>query len=223
MVIISKSDPARVTSRRLFLSETLETVSELPGPLDYDPRERPWYKDADRRDGSSLTGPYVFFATGKHGYTVQRPLDLGKGGVVGGDLLLDVTQELLKRERLTPSGMAFLFDDEDRILAHPRMSELLGREEPGTLPRLREADMAGVRGAIRAWQANEVAQPFFRDPAGRHYAAAFQTIPRSGTAGLRLAVVAPVDEFFASILSERGRLFAAALAFVAAMVPSSYS
>ena len=47
-------------------------IRELPGPLDYDPRERPWYKDADRRDGSSLTGPYVFFATGKHGYTVQR-------------------------------------------------------------------------------------------------------------------------------------------------------
>ena len=131
MVVISRSDPARTTSRRLFLSETLATVRELPGPLDYDPRERPWYKDADRRDGSSLTGPYVFFATGKHGYTVQRPLEQGKGGVVGGDLLLDVTQELLKKERLTPSGIAFLFDDEDRILAHPRMSELLGREARG--------------------------------------------------------------------------------------------
>ena len=86
----------------------------------------------------------MFFATGKHGYTVQRPLEQGKGGVVGGDLLLDVTQEMLKKERLTPSGVAFLFDDEDRILAHPRMSELLEREEPGTLPRLRETDMAGV-------------------------------------------------------------------------------
>jgi adenylate cyclase len=31
--------------------------------------------------------------------------------------------------------------------------------------------------------------------------------------------MAPVDEFFASILSERGRLFAATLGFVAAMVP----
>ena len=79
--------------------------------------------------------------------------------------------------------------------------------------------MAGVLGAIRAWQASGIAQQFFHDPAGRLYAAAFQTIPRSGTAGLRLAVVAPVDEFFASILSERGRLFAAALGFVAAMVP----
>jgi adenylate cyclase len=34
-----------------------------------------------------------------------------------------------------------------------------------------------------------------------------------------VAVVAPVDEFFANILSERGRLFAATLGFVAMMVP----
>jgi adenylate cyclase len=219
LVVISRSDPAHIRSRRLFLSDTLATVRELPGPLDYDPRERPWYKDADRRDGSRLTGPYVFFATGKQGYTVQLPLDQGKGGVIAGDLLLDVTQELLKKEGLTPSGVAFLFDEDDRILAHPRMSELLGREVSGTIPYLRETDMAGVLAAIRAWRADGIAQQFFFDPAGRQYAAAFEAIPHSGAANLRLAVVAPVDEFFASILSERGRLFAITLGFVALMVP----
>jgi adenylate cyclase len=219
LVVISRSDPAQVKSRRLFLSETLETLRELPGPLDYDPRERPWYKDAERRDGSWLTGPYVFFATGKQGYTVQSPLNEGKGGVIAGDLLMDATQEVLKKEKLTDSGVAFLFDDDDRILAHPKMSEMLGREVTGTIPRLRETDMAGVLGAIRAWRTDGIAEQFFMDPGGRRYAAAFQTIPRSGPANLRVAVVAPVDEFYAGILSERGRLFAATLAFVAAMVP----
>jgi adenylate cyclase len=219
MVVISRSDPARTISRRLFLSDMLETVRELPGPLDYDPRERPWYKDADRRDGTWLTGPYVFFATGKQGYTVQLALEQGRGGVIGGDLLLAVTQKLLQSERLTPSGVAFLFDDDDRILAHPRMSEMLGREVSGTIPRLRETDMAGVLAAIRAWRTNGISEQFFRDPAGRLHAAAFQTIPHSGPANLRVAVVAPVDEFFAEIISERGRLFAATLGFVALMVP----
>jgi adenylate cyclase len=219
LVVISRSDPARIKSRRLFLSDALETVRELPGPLDYDPRERPWYKDADRRDGSWLTGPYVFFATGKQGYTVQLALEQGRSGVIAGDLLLNVTQELLKREQLTPSGVAFLFDDDDRVLAHPRMSELIGREVSGTIPHLRETDMAGVLKAIRAWRESGISEQFFLDPAGRLYAAAFQTIPHSGPANLRVAVVAPVDEFFASILSERGRLFAVALGFVALMVP----
>jgi adenylate cyclase len=219
LVVISRSDPARIKSRRLFLSDKLETVRELPGPLDYDPRERPWYKDADRRDGSWLTGPYVFFATGKQGYTVQSALEQGRGGVIAGDLLLNVTQELLKREQLTQSGVAFLFDDDDRILAHPKMSEMLGREVSGTIPRLRETDMAGVLKAIRAWRESGITQQFFLDPAGRLYAAAFQAIPHSGPANLRVAVVAPVDEFFASILSERGRLFAITLGFVALMLP----
>jgi adenylate cyclase len=222
LVIISRADPVRIKSRRLFLSDKLETIRELPGPLDYDPRERPWYKDASRRDGTWLTGPYVFFATGKQGYTVQSALDQGRGGVIAGDLLLDVTQELLKREQLTPSAVAFLFDDDDRILAHPKMSEMMGREVSGTLPRLRETDMAGVLKAIRAWRANAMSEQFFRDPAGRLYAAAFQTIVNSGPAKLHVAVVAPVDEFFANILSERGRLFAAALAFVGLMVPIVY-
>jgi len=61
--------------------------------LDYDPRERPWYKDAERRDGSWLTGPYIFFATGKQGYTVQSVAEnRAKAGVIAGDLLMDATQ-----------------------------------------------------------------------------------------------------------------------------------
>ena len=223
LVIISRANPVRMKSRQLFLSDKLETVRELPGPLDYDPRERPWYKDASRRDGTWLTGPYVFFATGTEGYTVQLALEQGGGGgVVAGDLLLDATQELLKREQLTPSSVAFLFDDGDRILAHPKMSEIMGREVSGTLPRLRETDMAGVLKAIRAWRTNGMSEQFFRDPAGRLYAAAFRTILNSGPAKLHVAVVAPVDEFFANILSERRRLFAAALAFVGFMVPVVY-
>ena len=146
-----------------FFRTRFETVRELPGPLDYDPRERPWYKDAQRRDGSWLTGPYVFFATGKQGYTVQLALEQGKGGVVAGDLLMDVTQELLKREKLTPSGVAFLFDDDDRILAHPRMSELIGREVSGTIPRLRD-----TAGGAKVELANFLAK-YPHDGVARYY------------------------------------------------------
>src|SRR5260370_24983757 len=94
-----------------------------------------------------------------------------------------------------------------------------GREGSRTIPALRETDMAGVLKAIRTWRANGRSEQFYWDSSGRLYAAAFQIIPNSGPANLRVAVVAPVDEFFASILSERRRLFAATLGFVALMVP----
>ena len=143
--------------------------------------------------------------------------------MVAGDLLLDVTQEVLERERLTASGVAFLFDDDDRILAHPRMAELMGGRIRARLPRLRETDMPGVAKAIRAWRANGIAEQFFSDPAAGSMSRPSRRSLVRVPADIRLAVVAPVDEFFAGILSERGRLFVVALGFVAAMVPIVFS
>ncbi len=224
LVTISKSATDKaIDPKRIFLSKKLEAVAELPGPRDYDPRDRPWYQDANRNDGSLLTGPYVFFATGRHGYTIRLPLKEGKRGVVAGDILLDATEEILNKEKLTESGVVFLFDGANRILAHPQMSDLLKREAgehgEGAIPRLRADDMSGVITAISAWRKSGIAEQFFRDPGGRLYAAAFREIPIAGNANLRLAVIAPVDEFFASILSERNRLFAITIGFVLLMLP----
>jgi adenylate cyclase len=220
MIILRSGDPARTTSRRIFLSPGLETLGESSGPMDYDPRERPWYRDANRH-GDGLTGPYQFFAPRKHGYTIGLALRQGSIGVAAGDILLDATEELLKKEKLTPSGVAFLFDDTNRILAHPKMSQLLqtAGELDGDLPRVHETDMNGVLSAINEWRVSGVAEQFFRDGTGRLHAAAFRELPNAGRANLRLAVMAPVDEFFANILSERRRLIVATLAFVGAMVP----
>ena len=162
----------------------------------------------------------MFFATGRQGYTVQSPLEQGKGGVVAGDLLLDVDAGgVEKGEADSRPASPSCSTTTIAFWPIPGCRNCSEEKFPGTIPRLRETDMAGVLKAIRAWRADGIAQQFFMDPAGRRYAAAFQTIPRSGPANLRVAVVAPVDEFYAGILSERGRLFAATLAFVAAMVP----
>ncbi len=143
--------------------------------------------------------------------------------MVAGDMLLDATEEILNKEKLTESGVVFLFDDANRILAHPQMSDLLKREAAahgeGTLPRLRADDMSGVLSAIHAWRTSGVPQQLFRDPGGRLYAAAFREIPIAGNANMRLAVLAPVDEFFANILSERNRLFGITIGFVLLMLP----
>ena len=76
LFVISRTgspQPPQVT----FLSENLIALSEVPGPANYDPRQRPWYRDAFKDDGNVLTGPYVFFATGQPGYTLRLPLREG--------------------------------------------------------------------------------------------------------------------------------------------------
>ena len=222
LVVLMRTGTAPASSTR-FLSENLIEVADAPGPASYDPRQRPWYVEAFRNEKTLLTGPYVFFATGEPGYTLRQPLKEGRRGVVAGDILLDQSEAILNQQRLGESGIAFLFNDDDRIVAHPRMGELMGRvEEPGELPKIGAIGISGLGPAIQAWHRNGEAQQFFADEAGRTYVAAFNRIQTAGEANIRLAVIAPLDEFFSKILSERRTLFALALGFVAAALPFAF-
>ncbi|MFT4119719.1 cache domain-containing protein [Bradyrhizobium sp.] len=224
VVVISRTGAAAVAPVTLFLSENLIQVAEAAGPTDYDPRRRPWYVDAFKDDKTFLTGPYVFYATGEPGYTLRMPLKEGRRGVVAADLLLNRLEELLDKQGLGQSGVAFLFNDDDRIVGHPRMHRLMeampGRGEE--LPKVAAIGLTGLSAAIDAWRKHGAAQQFFADQDGRTLVAAFHRIETTGSANIRLAVIAPLDEFFAKIISERRALFALALGFVLAMLPFAF-
>ena len=84
------------------------------------------------------------------------------------------------------------------------------------------SNSAGCLPAIEAWRKGGRAQQIFADQAGRTHVAAFRPIEIAGPANIHLAVVAPLDEFFSTIISERRALFAAALAFVLATLPLAF-
>ncbi len=67
---------------------------------------------------------------------------------------------------------------------------------------------------IRSWRDGGAAQQFFADASGRTYVAAVHRLETAGSANIRMAMVAPLDEFYAQIIDERRTLFALALAFV---------
>src|SRR3989344_5693617 len=66
-------------------SFTMRPSSEMPAG--YDPRTRPWYKDAMAAGTTTLTEPYVDAATGALIITIATPAQ--SAGVVGGDLSLN--------------------------------------------------------------------------------------------------------------------------------------
>ena len=203
-----------------FLSENLIPLADVPGPANYDPRQRPWYRDAFKNDGNLLTGPYVFFATGQPGYTLRLPLKEGRRGVIAGDILLNEAEALLIRQRLGKSGLVFLFNDDDRIIAHPQLAEFFREGHAAReMPQIADISLQGLAGAIHSWRNGGAAQQFFDDGSGRSWLAAFEKIETAGNANIRLAVLSPLDEFFSEIIAERRRLFVLALLFVAAMLP----
>ncbi|QIG93134.1 MULTISPECIES: adenylate/guanylate cyclase domain-containing protein [unclassified Bradyrhizobium] len=221
VVVIARTGAAAAAPVTLFLSENLIQVGEVAGPDSYDPRQRPWYVEAFKDRKTLLTGPYVFYATGEPGYTLRIPLKEGRRGVVAADLLLNRLEEMLSRQKLGKSGLAFLFNDADRIVGHPEMRDLMA-ERRDALPRIDALKLPGLSAAIQSWRSDGRAQQFFTDADGRTLVAAFHRIETAGTANIRLAVVAPLDEFFAQIISERRALFAIALGFVAAMLPFAF-
>jgi adenylate cyclase len=223
LLTIQRATGGARTARTIFLSATLAPLGERSAPADYDPRDRPWYLDAYDVEAGVLTDPYIFFASGEPGYTLRIPVKRGQLGVVAGDILLNDADTLLRNQRLGRSGVAFLFDDADRIVAHPRMSALIGAQTQDgaavTLPRLSAIYKTGIPEAARAWQAGKPPQQFFEGDDGRTYVVSFRSIETASSAHLHLAVLAPLDEFFATVLAQRQFLFLVALAFVAAALP----
>jgi methyl-accepting chemotaxis protein len=96
-------------------------------PADYDPRTRPWYKDAVAAGGTTLTEPYVDAATGQLVVTVATPAKSSSRtiGVVGGDLGLQALVDIINTLDFDGMGHAFLVSDDGKVLVHPDKAEVM--------------------------------------------------------------------------------------------------
>ncbi len=117
-------------------------------PAGYDPRQRPWYKDAVAAGRTTLTEPYQDAATNELIITAATPAQGGGQalGVVGGDLSLKVLVQIINALDFNGMGYAFLASGDGKILVHPDSSKVmksLGELFPGHAPSL-DANYAEV-------------------------------------------------------------------------------
>ncbi|MBG0775995.1 MAG: hypothetical protein H0S85_06110 [Desulfovibrionaceae bacterium] len=129
-----------------------------PLPATYDPRTRPWYRDAADGESASWTLPYVFSSTGELGLTASRRVPGAEGVVFGVDLTLESLSRFLRAERPGLTGVAVLFEENGRLIAYQEPDEVAKEEiapdgtrrlTPMTVPELR-APLA--RAAFRLFQ-----------------------------------------------------------------------
>jgi len=104
---------------------TMAPPDELPEG--YDPRQRPWYKDAIAAQNATLTEPYVDASSGSLIVTTAYPLEKeGKTlGVVGGDIDITDLGDLIRSVDLGGIGYAFLANDKGTVLIHPDVKNTL--------------------------------------------------------------------------------------------------
>lgn len=92
--------------------------------IDYDPRQRAWFKAALNGVEASVrwTEPYTFFTTGDPGITASMRMPLGNDEVfiLGFDLMLRDLSSATVNANLSESGIAMVLTDDLRVLALPR-------------------------------------------------------------------------------------------------------
>ena len=85
-------------------------------PLDYDPRERPWFKMARSAQGVVRTAPYIFSVLKAPGVTYARSVNGGQR-VLAVDISLACLTNFLQKQRFLPHSQAFLFDRKGDVIA----------------------------------------------------------------------------------------------------------
>ncbi|QUS39730.1 hypothetical protein RPMA_13430 [Tardiphaga alba] len=225
-VIAKLATTGALQASTAYLDDALRVLARASGPDDFDPRKRPWYEGAFEPDAALLTAPYIFHLTDNVGYTVRMPIGSGRDGVVAGDILIGEAETMLRQQGLGGAGMAFLFDDAGRVIAHPDLSKWLSARSTSNqlaaLPRLTDLDTVGATAAIEAWRRTGVSEQFFRDRDGREYLAALRPVVVAGTADLRIVVFAPVDKFYSEIVAERRSLIIVAILLLLAALPAAF-
>lgn len=90
-------------------------------PSDYDPRQRPWYKDAVKEKNTIITAPYLDMISNELVVSFVHPYYRNGElvAVVGADINIIDMVEIVAAIAPTPSSFGFLATDDGTLVAHP--------------------------------------------------------------------------------------------------------
>lgn len=194
----------------------------------FDPRQRPWYKSAKRQKNTIWTEPYIFFSSRQPGVTVAIPvLDNGSFiGVVGVDIEISSISNFLSQLMLSKRGSALILDESGKIIAHPKMTQIMKSDGNTALNLVGIEDIddpvaqaafseLSVNGAFKIEQETESEFVYENDKF-----VSFLKPLSSFDLPWTIAIYAPESDFTQSIQDNRMRniWLAAAISFVAALV-----
>ena len=87
----------------------------------YDPRKRPWYREAVAEGGFTITKPYIYASVSAMGITGVQPLYHPSGefiGVLGLDIMLEDLKRMIEELRLQKGGRVILLNQENKAIVN---------------------------------------------------------------------------------------------------------
>lgn len=106
-------------------------IPEMTMPKDFDPRTRPWYKEAiNHPDQINWSQPYKDITTGQYVYSVSSVVkdDAGKiTGVLSMDIYLNEISGIIKKSKLGEDGYLMITNSAGQAIATPDVS-MIGKD-----------------------------------------------------------------------------------------------
>jgi HD-GYP domain-containing protein (c-di-GMP phosphodiesterase class II) len=166
-----------------FLDKAFKLIGKKVFPKTYDPRNRPWYKEAVASGPKRVidTAPYFFSHTHQRGVTYAIALE-GNGTVLALDYTMGQLNQLLGLQRPGSHTEVFLADENGRKFASSAFEKQEGlRKEPA------EHETAGLHTAlVQALLAKKTDRILTFEEEGRHYFAIFNALDRHTYLGIRV-------------------------------------
>lgn len=116
---------------------------------DFDPRDRPWYKDAISSGEFIWTDVYVDVGSGKASVSGAMPVHDSDGqisGVIAIDIKLEGIAEELNKIKVGENGYVFVLAEDGTIVTHPDPSQI-GKELP--VQEIRDAIQSSKSGFVK--------------------------------------------------------------------------
>lgn len=190
--------PGRTPSDRYtyLLENGRQLLDQTSLNVIYDPRVRPFYRNAQLSPaGMALSDVYIFASTGKPGITISRAIRGSGGNVIGAagaDFTIRNIREFLHSLAPSEHGVALIVDDQRRIVVHPDRKELAG----SAIADVHDPVLAAaLRGHVYGASASRVT---YRQ-AGAEYSASFTPFPAGFDKRWELMMIVPTDDFVASL------------------------
>lgn len=102
-----------------YYTKKLQLIDEQSGPASYDPRTRPWYKEARLHDGVVMTEPYIFTVAQEVGIACSKAFP-NRMGVFSINVLLSELDEVVSSVKIEEGGFLFITDVQSRIVARSK-------------------------------------------------------------------------------------------------------
>ena len=174
--------------------------------LGYDPRERPWYKNAAISPGPDevfWTKPYTFFTTKEPGITISsgwRDPVTGTVFVIAFDIkLIDISGFTTSLD-VSPNGEAVILTEEGNVIGLPRAFTTRDQQKASVMKHLDELEIPLLQAAFRRDGTLQQEKGVFSFTSGKwRWWGAIETYPLGKVQQLLISIMVPERDFLGDV------------------------